>query len=406
MTKERYLSLTQESFQDTEVNITTEGRPLLGAAIGKISFVLEYVTQKVQTWVKELERLSSIAESQPHAAYASLTHGLSSKWSYLSRTVPNISHLLQPLEDTLKSKLIPQLTGKEPPNDLERDLLALPARLGGMGICNPVLKMLKMLKMLSKCSVSAQNEFQASKDITKSLSDQISQQNANYSFEVLEKQLSAKARVKSQRRLSLKAKADNLRESLPSSLQLAMDLSKEKGASNWLTVLPIEEHGFTLHKRAIRDAICLRYGWLPAHVPVNCACGSSFSVQHVLSCPKGGYPSIRHNEIRDLTANLLTETCHGVAIEPTLQSVSSEQLNGATANSQVGARLDIVANGFWGDTFERAFFDVRVSNPFAPSNRHPRISSVYRKHENLKSVTTNRESGKLNIPPSHPSFFC
>ena len=223
VTKERYLSLAQESFKDTEVNITTEGRPLLGAAIGKISFDSEYVTQKVQTWVKELERLSSIAESQPHAAYASLTHGLSSKWSYLSRTVPNISHLLQSLADTLKSKLIPQLTGKEPPNDLERDLLALPARLGGMGIRNPVQ--------------SAQNEFQASKDITKSLSDQISQQNANYSFEVLEKQLSAKARVKSQRRLSLKAKADNLRESLPSSLQLAMDLSKEKGASNWLTVL-------------------------------------------------------------------------------------------------------------------------------------------------------------------------
>ena len=78
VTKERYMSLAQESFKDTEVNITTEGRPLLGAAIGKISFVSEYVTQKVQTWVKELERLSSIAESQPHAAYASLTHGLSS----------------------------------------------------------------------------------------------------------------------------------------------------------------------------------------------------------------------------------------------------------------------------------------------------------------------------------------
>ena len=173
--------------------------------------------QKVPTLVKELERLSSIAESQPHAAYASLIHGLSSKWSYLSRTVPNISHLLQPLEDTLKSKLIPQLMGKEPPNNLERDLLALPARLGGMGIRNPVQ--------------SAQNEFQALKDITKSLSDQIYQQKANYSFEVLEKQLSAKARVKSQRRLSLKVKADNLRESLPSFLQLAMELSK-KGASN------------------------------------------------------------------------------------------------------------------------------------------------------------------------------
>ena len=31
-----------------------------------------------------------------------------------------------------------------------------------------------------------------------------------------------------------------------------------------------------------------------------------FSIAHSLSCPKGGFPSIRHNEIRDLTANLLT----------------------------------------------------------------------------------------------------
>jgi len=33
-----------------------------------------------------------------------------------------------------------------------------------------------------------------------------------------------------------------------------------------------------------------------------CACGTSFSVEHVLSCPKGGLPSLWHNEIRDLTA--------------------------------------------------------------------------------------------------------
>ena len=27
------------------------------------------------------------------------------------------------------------------------------------------------------------------------------------------------------------------------------------------------------------------------------------------SCPKGGFPSLKHNEIRDLIANLLTEIC-------------------------------------------------------------------------------------------------
>ena len=47
-------------------------------------------------------------------------------------------------------------------------------------------------------------------------------------------------------------------------------------------------------------------------------CGSKFSIEHALSCPKGGFPSIRHNEVRDLTATLLTDVCHDVKVEPDL----------------------------------------------------------------------------------------
>ena len=47
--------------------------------------------------------------------------------------------------------------------------------------------------------------------------------------------------------------------------------------------------------------ITLRYGWLPSNIPSTCTCGKFFTVEHTLSCPLGGFPSIRHNEIRDLT---------------------------------------------------------------------------------------------------------
>ena len=40
--------------------------------------------------------------------------------------------------------------------------------------------------------------------------------------------------------------------------------------------------------------------------------------------------------------------------------------------------------GFGGGRFERAFFDVRVFNPHAPTNRQPQLSSCYRRHENAK----------------------
>ena len=163
-----------------------------------------------------------------------------------------------------------------------------------------------------------------------------------------------------------------------------MGLAQEKGASSWLTALPIVEFGFTLHKCAFRDALCLRYGWPPARTPVNCECGTQFTVEHALSCPRGGFPTIRHNEIRDITANLLTEVCNDVCIEPHLQQVTSEHMAGASANTQDGARLDIAANGLWGGRHERTFFDVRIFNPHAPSNRHNTPAACYRSHERVK----------------------
>ena len=106
-------------------------------------------------------------------------------------------------------------------------------------------------------------------------------------------------------------------------------------------------------------------------------------MEHALSCPKRGFPIIRHNEIRDLTAILMTEVCHDVCVEPTLQPITGEVFSNITANLDDGARLDIAANGFWGGRHERAFFDVRVFNPHAPSNRQP-LPACYRKHENQK----------------------
>ena len=152
-------------------------------------------------------------------------------------------------------------------------------------------------------------------------------------------------------------------------MQRAMTLSAEKGGSSWLCTLPIMEHGFALHKGAFRDALCLRYGWHPSNLPSYCSCGKRFTVEHALSCSHGGFPSIHHNELRDITAGLLSEVCHNVGTEPSLQPVTEEQLTHRTANREDGARLDIAAESFWGSDRQRAFFDIRVFNPLAQSYR-------------------------------------
>ena len=130
--------------------------------------------------------------------------------------------------------------------------------------------------------------------------------------------------------------------------------------------------------------LCGTAGPLPNCPPKLCDCGNSFTVEHALSCARGGFPTIRHNEIRDLTAHLLTEVCSDVRIEPDLQPVLSGQLSGATANTQDGARLDLSANGVWGGRSEKTFFDVRVFNPHAPSNKSLAPPACYRKHEREK----------------------
>ena len=59
------------------------------------------------------------SSTQPHAAFGALTHRLSSKWSYVTRTTPINGNLLQPLDAILRSTLIPKLTGCPPPNDID-----------------------------------------------------------------------------------------------------------------------------------------------------------------------------------------------------------------------------------------------------------------------------------------------
>ena len=101
------------------------------------SYIESFMCDQVAQWSSELEVLTEFTKSQPHAAYSALTRGLTSNWSYVTRTTPSISHLLQPMEDVIREKSVPTLTDRPPPNDVEHHLFSLPARLRGLAIPNP-----------------------------------------------------------------------------------------------------------------------------------------------------------------------------------------------------------------------------------------------------------------------------
>ena len=53
------------------------------------------------------------------------------------------------------------------------------------------------------------------------------------------------------------AAASALTAELPQPLRRGVFAASEKGASAWLTTLPMQRHGFALHKGAFRDAVAL-----------------------------------------------------------------------------------------------------------------------------------------------------
>ena len=74
-------------------------------------------------------------------------------------------------------KLLPTLTGQPPPSDEMRDLLALPARLGGRAISNH--------------TAVAEAEFSASTKVAGPLKNTILQQSFEYATEVADAQVKA-----------------------------------------------------------------------------------------------------------------------------------------------------------------------------------------------------------------------
>lgn len=369
LVKEKYHQQAQQLFGGTNINITTEGRRLLGAAIGDAAFVTGYINRLVSNITRRVGVLAKIAKAHPQAAYTAFTRGLIGEWTFLIRTMGNSAPQLQPVEATIRQHFIPALTGRAQPGDTERDLLALPTRHGGLGISNPTA----MTSLIHEGSV------RSTEPLRKLIEEQRDELD-NACEEVSRRRSAERARRQKQHQ----AEARSLFDQLGSQTRRVAELAAERGASSWLTVLPIDRHGFTLHKGAFRDALCLRYNWPPAQLPSICVCGQAFDSSHSMSCPTGGLPSLRHNELRDITARLLKETCYDVATEPVLQPVTGETLLGRCSNREDNARLDIATRGFWGCGAQRAFFDVRVFNPCAPSYRCTQIRSLYQRQEKEK----------------------
>ena len=255
-------------FSGTGVELTDDapnlehnaGQRHLGAAVGSAEYVAAYLDEKVARWSEQVHQLADVASTEPHTAYAAFVFGLRHRWTFVQRTMPTASEHMDPLKNAIRSSLIPTLT-KHELNDLEMELVTLPARYGGMSFDDPVADsstkhtdLLEYTATLTSLLVDGATELPEGGDLDEE----------------------AKAAIKARHRTTLKEKADNIQSHLPDPQRRAMELAREKGGSSTLTTIPIAEHGFFLEvKSDFHDHVHLRYCWpldnlASTYLPMRC----------------------------------------------------------------------------------------------------------------------------------------
>ena len=124
----------------------------------------EYCEGVVDNWVKEIQTLCDIADTQPQAAFAAYTKGYKHKFNYFLRTIENFEQFVTPVEQLLNDKFIPTIFDSDTPIDhIVRDLVSLKPCDGGLGINIP--------------SIDSKQQDKASTYITKPHVESILEQN-------------------------------------------------------------------------------------------------------------------------------------------------------------------------------------------------------------------------------------
>ena len=271
------LEEAREIFRDTGIAIDFQGDRHLGAVIGNQDFKEKYVKKKIDNWIKDVEQLSVIGQDEPQLALNAYTKALCMRWCFVQRTISNVGHLFQPLEDALREKFIPAIVGRSV-SDKERRLLALPVRYGGIGILNP--------------AETADLEYATSAKITTNLKSLIVNQDRTLQRLDEEGIKQTIAETKKEKEARFEEEFEKVKAESDDTLKRNLQLACEKGSGAWLTALPIQSLGYVLNKQEFRDSLCLRYGWKIPNTPMYCSCGKRNGVDHALTCALGGYVGV------------------------------------------------------------------------------------------------------------------
>jgi hypothetical protein len=371
--RKSFLIVTREFEQSAkdlfdELGVTVvNGQRFLGGFIGDAEGRRAYVKEKVSNWCHCIDKLVTIAVSQPQMVYAAVTKSLQFEWSYFQRVLPECSEAFQPLETLMYDKLLPAIFGGNV-DQKERNLFSLPTRLGGMGVRDP--------------TTTASLAYETSRKGTKVVIDAI---RARGTFNALDHTIqlkNAKIEMQSQQRAEDAKTIEEVKSHFDSFHVRAIERSINEKTSAWLTVLPVERNNFDLSPVEFRDALAIRYRRPLLSTPGLCdGCGEKFTLSHVLSCKKGGLIIQRHNEIRDALGDLTSLVSKDVYREPVVREADDAQ--------HVEALIaDLGVRGFW-QAQKVALLDIRVTDTDASSYVNQPVHTVLSRAETNKKNKYN-----------------
>ena len=184
------------------------------------------------------EKFSKIAKTSPQIAYSCYTKGVQNKLSFItSKTSKHLTKWMK-MRKKVRRHLLRSITGKNHVTDEDRNLFALPLKMGG-------------LDLLSN------TDFSRNYDWSQAICDPLE----NSDPEIAEtEQTLIKRNIKTERQNITHSKKAKIIKNCSSEKQRTINLASQKGPSNWLSVLPLKRYNFSLNQSEFKDGFYLRFG--------------------------------------------------------------------------------------------------------------------------------------------------
>eukprot|EP00919_Chromeraceae_sp_WS-2016_P015962 GHVR01037930.1.p1 GENE.GHVR01037930.1~~GHVR01037930.1.p1 ORF type:complete len:400 (+),score=44.96 GHVR01037930.1:2-1201(+) len=277
-------------------------------------------------------------------------------WGFLQRLLPDTSHTFLQIEAQLTNEFIPALLGSRITKE-ERKLFSLPVNHAGLGIEDP--------------TSTADRAYTSSINATQHLTNAIRR---NEPFDIdthIQHSREARTTAKTQTQATHEQLFNETFNNLGSEQRRCVMRTQKHKMSGWLLLKPVATKGNTLSEREFRDALHLRYGKALINLPPDCeCCGSPLTNTHTLDCRKGGADCKRHNEVRDVIADLLSSTYNQVQKEVIISEAS---------HPHKALVADIKARGVWHPQTD-TMLDLSILNTDAPSHLKVDPDKVIVKH--------------------------